>query len=153
MSVCNMDEGGKSISNQQRANIRVPIAGAHIRIHALSLICNLVLLLDGQDAGLRRGQEVVQVRQLERSRERHRIEMTAGLRIDAMPFKPSRSQAQEYQRELLEYLRFRMRRGVEPWYKTRRLSPFRLTKRNARLWICQPRDRSLPPDVLHPIMT
>lgn len=74
MSVCNIDEGGESISNQQRANIRVPIAGAHIRIQSLSLICNLVLLLDGQDAGLRRGQEVVQVRQLERSGERHGME-------------------------------------------------------------------------------
>lgn len=92
MSVCNINEGGKSFSDQQTANSRISIPEAHIRIHALSLICNLVLLLDGQDAGLRRSQEVVQVRQLERSGERHRIEMTAGLRIDAMPFKPSKSQ-------------------------------------------------------------
>lgn len=41
-----------------------------------------------------------------------------------MPFKPSSSQAQEYQRKLLRFMRSRMRRGVESWYKLVASLPF-----------------------------
>jgi hypothetical protein len=43
----------------------------YIRVHTISLVGNLVLLLDGQDTGLRRGEEIIQVGQLKSSGECH----------------------------------------------------------------------------------